>query len=170
MQFKDYIRIIEDFPKQGISYKDITPLLMDPQASALALKELTKSLQNQQIDKLVGIESRGFLFGFLMAQALNIPFIPIRKPGKLPSKTLSQSYDLEYGRDTIEIHHDAIKKGDRVIIHDDLLATGGTASAACQLVNKLGGELVQINFIIELSALNGRQHLPQDKVNSLIQY
>jgi adenine phosphoribosyltransferase len=170
MQFKDYIRIIEDFPKQGISYKDITPLLMDPQASALALKELTKSLQNQQIDKLVGIESRGFLFGFLMAQALNIPFIPIRKPGKLPSKTLSQSYDLEYGSDTIEIHHDAIKKGDRVIIHDDLLATGGTASAACQLVNKLGGELVQINFIIELSALNGRQHLPQDKVNSLIQY
>lgn len=170
MQFKDYIRIIEDFPKQGISYKDITPLLMDPKASALALKELTKSLQNQHIDKLIGIESRGFLFGFLMAQALNVPFVPIRKPGKLPSKTLSQSYDLEYGSDTIEIHHDAIKKGDRVIIHDDLLATGGTASAACQLVNQLGGELVQINFIIELSFLNGRQQLPQDKVNSLIQY
>lgn len=170
MQLTDYIRTIEDFPKKGISYKDITPLLMDTKASAYAVSELVKNLNSQKVDKVVGIESRGFLFGMLLAKELGVGFIPIRKPGKLPSKILSQSYDLEYGSDTIEIHEDAIEPGDRIVIHDDLLATGGTASAACQLIEKLKGEIVQVNFIIELDFLNGRSHLPKDKVNSLIHY
>ncbi|MBZ9779841.1 adenine phosphoribosyltransferase [Psychroflexus sp. CAK8W] len=170
MQLTDYIRTIEDFPKKGISYKDITPLLMDPKASAFAVSELIKGLEDKTVDKVIGIESRGFLFGMLLAKALGVGFIPIRKPGKLPSVTISQSYDLEYGSDTIEIHEDSIQKGDRILLHDDLLATGGTASAACKLIEKLGGELVHINFVIELDFLEGRKLLPKAKVNSLLHY
>lgn len=170
MQLKDYIRTIEDFPKPGISYRDITPLLMNPEACSFAVSEMIKTLKDQEIDKVVGIESRGFLFGMLLAKALKVGFVPIRKPGKLPAKTLSQSYDLEYGSDTIEIHQDAIQKGERILLHDDLLATGGTAAAACQLIDKLEGDIVQVNFIIELDALKGRQLLPNKKVKSLIHY
>jgi adenine phosphoribosyltransferase len=170
MQLSNYIRTIEDFPKPGISYKDITPLLMNHQACNYAVNQLVEGLEGKHVDKVVGIESRGFMFGMLLAKALGVGFIPIRKPGKLPSNTLSQSYDLEYGSDTIEIHRDAIQSGDRIVIHDDLLATGGTASAACKLIEQLEGHLVQLNFIIELDFLNGKDKLPADKVNSLIHY
>ncbi|MFD0932533.1 adenine phosphoribosyltransferase [Psychroflexus salinarum] len=170
MQLTDYIRTIKDFPKKGISYKDITPLLLNPEACELVVSEFIKGLEGKPIDKVVGIESRGFLFGMLLAKALNVGFVPIRKPGKLPSQTFSQSYDLEYGSDTIEIHKDDIKKGERIILHDDLLATGGTAAAACQLIEKLGGEIVQVNFLIELDFLEGRKHLPKANVNSLVHY
>lgn len=170
MQLTDYIRTIEDFPKEGISYKDITPLLMDSKACTFAVSELIKGLDGKPVNKVVGIESRGFLFGMLIAKALGVGFVPIRKPGKLPAKTISQSYDLEYGSDTIEIHEDAIQSGERILIHDDLLATGGTAAAACQLIEKLGGNIIQLNFIIELDFLKGRQLLPNSKVNSLIHY
>jgi adenine phosphoribosyltransferase len=170
MQLSDYIRTIEDFPKKGISYKDITPLLLNPEACKVAVSKLIDGLQGQTIDKVVGIESRGFLFGMLLAKALEVGFIPIRKPGKLPSKTHTESYDLEYGSDRIEIHTDSIQKGERILIHDDLLATGGTAAAACKLINKLGGEIVQVNFIIELDFLEGRKLLPNSKVNSLVHY
>jgi adenine phosphoribosyltransferase len=170
MELKNYIRTIEDFPKEGISYKDITPLLLDPKAISFAVSEIIKGLEGQPIDKVVGIESRGFLLGMLIANALDVGFVPIRKPGKLPAKTISQSYDLEYGSDTIEIHQDAIQKGEQILLHDDLLATGGTAAAACRLIETLGGEIVQVNFIIELNFLQGRQSLPKDKVKSLIQF
>jgi len=170
MQLEDYIRTIEDFPKPGISYKDITPLLLDHKASTHAVSKLIDGLDGMTVDKVVGIESRGFMFGMLLAKALGVGFIPIRKPGKLPSETFSQSYDLEYGSDTIEIHKDAIQKGDRILIHDDLLATGGTAAAACQLINRLEGEIVQLNFIIELDFLKGRDLLPKNKVKALIRY
>ena len=170
MELKNYIRTIEDFPKEGISYKDITPLLLDPTAVSFAVSEIVKGLEGQPIDKVVGIESRGFLLGMLIAKALDVGFVPIRKPGKLPAKTISQSYDLEYGSDTIEIHQDAIQKGEKILLHDDLLATGGTATAACRLIETLGGEIAQVNFIIELDFLQGRQSLPKGKVKSLIQF
>ncbi|PKG41494.1 adenine phosphoribosyltransferase [Psychroflexus sp. MES1-P1E] len=170
MELKNYIRTIEDFPKEGISYKDITPLLLDPTACSFAVSEIIKGLEGQPIDKVVGIESRGFLLGMLIAKALDVGFVPIRKPGKLPAKTISQSYDLEYGSDTIEIHQDAIQKGEQILLHDDLLATGGTAAAACRLIETLGGEIAQVNFIIELDFLKGRQLLPKDKVESLIHF
>jgi adenine phosphoribosyltransferase len=170
MELENYIRTIEDFPKEGISYKDITPLLLDPKAISFAVSEIIKGLEGQPIDKVVGIESRGFLLGMLIANVLDVGFVPIRKPGKLPAKTISQSYDLEYGSDTIEIHQDAIQKGEQILLHDDLLATGGTAAAACRLIETLGGEIVQVNFIIELNFLQGRQSLPKDKVKSLIQF
>jgi adenine phosphoribosyltransferase len=170
MELKNYIRTIDDFPKEGISYKDITPLLLDPTASSFAVSEIIKGLEGQPIDKVVGIESRGFLLGMLIAKALDVGFVPIRKPGKLPAKTISQSYDLEYGSDTIEIHEDAIQKGEQILLHDDLLATGGTAAAACRLIETLGGEIAQVNFIIELDFLQGRELLPKDKVKSLIHF
>jgi adenine phosphoribosyltransferase len=170
MELKNYIRTIDDFPKEGISYKDITPLLLDPTASSFAVSEIIKGLEGQPIDKVVGIESRGFLLGMLIAKALDVGFVPIRKPGKLPAKTISQSYDLEYGSDTIEIHEDAIQKGEQILLHDDLLATGGTAAAACRLIETLGGEIAQVNFIIELDFLQGRELLPKGKVKSLIHF
>ncbi|WP_347372946.1 adenine phosphoribosyltransferase [Aequorivita sp. Q41] len=170
MDIEKYIRNIADFPKQGIQFKDITPLLANKDASAQCLENLLQLVGGQKIDKVVGIESRGFFFGTLLAQKLNAGFIPIRKPGKLPYTTLKESYQLEYGMDALEIHEDAIKKGDRVLLHDDVLATGGTASAACSLIEKLGGEIVQCNFLIELKGLNGIQKLKKHIVNSLLQY
>ncbi|UUW07688.1 adenine phosphoribosyltransferase [Flavobacterium plurextorum] len=170
MQIKNYIRDIQDFPKEGILFKDITPLLNDPIARKECLEILVKSLKDQKIDKVVGAESRGFFFGMLLAQELNAGFIPVRKPNKLPYETISASYELEYGSDNLEMHTDAIKKGERILIHDDVLATGGTAKAVCELVEKLGGEIVQCNFLMELSFLNGREKIKDYPIFSAITY
>jgi adenine phosphoribosyltransferase len=167
---KKYIRTVKDFPKPGIMFRDITTLLKEPEglrASFNALIEFTKGLK---IDKVVGIESRGFVLGALMAENLNAGFVPIRKPGKLPAETVKEVYSLEYGVDAIEIHRDAIKAGELVLLHDDLLATGGTARAAINLIEKLGGKIVQVSFIIELSFLNGREKLKGYDVRSLVTY
>ena len=170
MSLKKYIRDIQGFPKEGILFKDITPLLIDPKARTECLKILVDSLKGKQIDKVIGVESRGFFFGMLIAQDLNVGFIPVRKPKKLPFDTISTSYDLEYGSDTLEIHTDAIQKGDRILIHDDVLATGGTAQAVCELVERLGGEIVQLNFLMELSFLNGREKIKEHELFSAITY
>lgn len=167
---KKYIRSIRDFPIKGIMFRDITTLLKNPIAVKDTLSQLLSSLKGLNIDKVVAIESRGFIFGALLANELNAGFVPIRKPGKLPAEKESQTYQLEYGLDKIEIHKDAINKSDKVLVHDDLLATGGTAEAACELVEKLGGEVMQISFIVELSFLNGREKLRKYNVNSLIIY
>ena len=165
-----FIRDIPNFPKDGILFKDIAPLLQDPEGVSLCLKELLDLLNGAQIDKVVGIESRGFFFATLLAQELNAGFIPVRKPGKLPFKTLSQTYALEYGEDAVEIHIDAIKKGERILIHDDVLATGGTAEAVCKLVERLGGTIVQCNFIMELNFLKGRNKLKGFDVQAVLSY
>ncbi len=167
---KKYIRSIRDFPIKGIMFRDITTLLKDPDAVKETLRQLTSFTDGKSIDKVIGIESRGFIFGAMLANELNAGFIPLRKPGKLPAERESQTYQLEYGLDKIEIHKDAISEGDKVLIHDDLLATGGTAEAACKLVEKLGGKVVQISFIIELAFLNGREKIRNYKVDSLITY
>lgn len=170
MQLENYIRDIQGFPKEGILFKDITPLLNDPIARQECLKILVESLKGQKIDKVVGAESRGFFFGVLLAQELNAGFIPVRKPKKLPYEIISASYELEYGTDTLEMHTDAIKKGDRVLIHDDVLATGGTAKAVCEMVEQLGGEIVQCNFLMELSFLNGRDKIKDNPIFAAITY
>lgn len=170
MPLKKYIRDIQDFPKPGIVFKDITPLLLNPIARTETLQLLLSNLKDQQIDKVIGVESRGFFFGMLLAEELNVGFIPVRKPKKLPYETISASYDLEYGTDTLEIHTDAIQKGDRVLIHDDVLATGGTAKAVCELVERLGGVVVQCNFIMELSFLNGREKIAGNSIFAAVTY
>lgn len=170
MKIKNYIRDIQGFPKKEILFKDITPLLNDPIARKEALSILAESLKGQQIDKVVGAESRGFFFGILLAQELNAGFVPVRKPKKLPYETISATYELEYGLDSLEMHTDAIKKGDRVLIHDDVLATGGTAKAVCELVEKLGGEIVQCNFLMELSFLGGREKIKDHPIFAAITY
>ena len=170
MNLQDYIRDIQDFPKPGIGFKDITPLLNSPKASQFCLEILVNSLENVKIDKVVGVESRGFFFGTLLAQKLNAGFVPVRKPNKLPYETISASYELEYGSDILEMHIDAIQKGDKVLIHDDVLATGGTAKAVCELVEQLGGEIVQMNFIMELTFLNGREKLGIRPIFSALTY
>ncbi len=167
---KKHIRSIKDFPKKGIMFRDITTLLKEPKAFNKALDELMLFTDQVKIDKVVGIESRGFIFGSLLAQKLNVGFIPARKPGKLPAETESATYQLEYGEDKIEMHKDAINPGDKVLLHDDLLATGGTAEAVTKLIEKLGGEVVQISFLIELSLLNGRDKLEGYDIKSLIMY
>lgn len=166
---QDYIRDIQDFPKPGIVFKDITPLLASPEAVELCLNKLLETIEGK-VDKVVGIESRGFFFGMLLAQKLNAGFVPIRKPGKLPFTTISETYALEYGTDTLEIHTDAIQKGDRVLLHDDVLATGGTAGAACKLIEQLEGNIIQCNFIMELGFLNGKEKLKPYHIHSAIQY
>lgn len=170
MDFKSYIRDVPDFPKPGILFKDITPLLQDYRALHSAADNLLKDLEVGGIDKVVGMESRGFIFGPMLADRLEAGFVPIRKPGKLPYKTLSESYDLEYGTDTLEIHVDGIAKGDRILIHDDVLATGGTALATTKLIEKLGGVIIQCNFLIELSFLKGREKIKSHEVKALITY
>lgn len=170
MKIENYIRDIQGFPKEGILFKDITPLLIDPEARTNCLRILVNSLENQKIDKVVGAESRGFFFGMLLAQELNAGFVPVRKPKKLPFDTISASYELEYGTDSLEMHTDAIKKGDRVLIHDDVLATGGTAKAVCELVEKLGGEIVQCNFLMELTFLNGREKIAAHPIFAALTY
>lgn len=170
MNLQDYIRDIPNFPKPGILFKDITPLLNDPKPSKFALDSLLELTSDLKIDKVIGVESRGFFFGTLIADKLNAGFIPVRKPNKLPSDKLSQEFQLEYGTDRLEIHKDAISNGERVLIHDDVLATGGTAEAVCKLVEELGGEVVQCNFLIELSFLNGRDKLSKYNIGSFINY
>lgn len=167
---KKYVRSIRDFPIKGIMFRDITTLLKDPIALKETLNQLISFSKGYKIDKVVGIESRGFIFGAMLANELKAGFVPVRKPGKLPAEKESQTYQLEYGLDKIEIHKDAINPGDKVLIHDDLLATGGTAEATCKLIEKLSGEVVLISFIIELAFLNGREKLRNYKVNSLITY
>jgi adenine phosphoribosyltransferase len=167
---KEYIRSVQDFPKQGIVFRDITTLLKNPAALKEAFEQLYASTEGLKIDKVVGIESRGFIFGAMLAEKLNVGFVPVRKPGKLPAETEKEFYDLEYGKDSIEIHKDAISPSDKVLIHDDLLATGGTAKAAINLVEKLGGEVVQVLFLVELSFLKGREKLKRYNVKSLVDY
>ncbi|SDS91404.1 adenine phosphoribosyltransferase [Maribacter dokdonensis] len=170
MDFKSFIRDVPNFPKDGIIFKDITPLLQSPEMLNKTTEALAQLVNGHKIDKVVGMESRGFIFGPLLASKLNAGFVPIRKPGKLPSTTLSETYDLEYGKDTLEIHTDSIQKGDMVLIHDDVLATGGTASAACKLVEKLGGNIVQCNFLIELTFLEGISKIEEYQAKSLLKY
>ncbi len=170
MKLEDYIRDIQDFPKKGIIFKDITPLLQDASAFSTALSHLKAKLSAQPIDVVVGVESRGYFFGGALAQELNAGFVPVRKPGKLPYETVAETYELEYGTDTLEIHKDAIKPGDRVLLHDDVLATGGTAAAVVKLIEKLGGEIVQCNFLIELDFLKGRERLSGKNVAAVITY
>jgi adenine phosphoribosyltransferase len=170
MSLKNYIRDIQGFPKEGIVFKDITPLLIDPKARKECLEILVSSVKEKKIDKVIGVESRGFFFGMLLAQELNVGFVPVRKPNKLPFDTISASYDLEYGTDTLEIHTDAIQKGDRVLIHDDVLATGGTAKAVCELVERLGGVIVQCNFLMEITFLKGREKIIGNDIFAAITY
>ena len=170
IDLEDYTRIIPDFPKPGIVFKDITPLLGNVEASAQCLDQLLLLTDGATVDKVVGVESRGFFFGMLLAQRLKAGFVPVRKPGKLPFDTLKEPYELEYGWDALEIHEDAIEKGDRVLIHDDVLATGGTARAVCNLVEQLGGEIVQCNFIMQLDFLHGKEKLSKHPVASLLNY
>jgi len=170
MELKKLIRDVPNFPIEGIVFKDITTLLKDPNGYSETLVKLYNLAKNKGITKVIGIESRGFIFGGALAEKLNAGFVPIRKPGKLPAETVSESYQLEYGTDKIEIHKDALGPGDKVLIHDDLLATGGTMEAACKLVEKLGAEIVQISFLIDLTFLNGKGKLKDYEVHSLIEY
>jgi len=170
MNLEPYIRDIPDFPSKGIVFKDITPLLKDPAAMMQATDALMDLIRNQKIDMVVGMESRGFFFAPLLAARLNAGFVPVRKPGKLPTEKISVTYDLEYGTDTLEIHKDAIQKGDKVLIHDDVLATGGTAKATCELVERLGGEIVQCNFLMVLDFLKGEEKLRGYEIRSLMHY
>jgi adenine phosphoribosyltransferase len=170
MNLQDYIRDIPDFPKPGIMFRDITPLLDSPEANKLATQSLLDLTKDLKIDKVIGVESRGFFFGTLLADKLGAGFIPVRKPNKLPFDKISQVFQLEYGTDRLEIHKDALSKGDRVLVHDDVLATGGTAEAVCKLVEELGGVVVQCNFLIELSFLKGRDKLSKYNIGSLINY
>ena len=170
MDLRDYIRDVEDFPKPGVGFKDITPLLNSNEALKESLQQFLKLIEGKNINKVVAMESRGFFFGPLIANEIEAGFVPIRKPGKLPYKTYKQEYALEYGTDVLEMHVDAISKGDRVLIHDDVLATGGTAEAVVKLVERAGGEVVQLNFLIDLTFLNGKSKLEGYEVESLIQY
>lgn len=168
---KEKIRAVPDFPKKGIIFRDITTGLKDAETLQVMVDYLCDQYKDCKIDYIAGIESRGFIFGMPMAYKLDCGFIPVRKPNKLPAETIKESYDLEYGSDSIEIHADAIEKGANVLVVDDLLATGGTAQAACKLVKKAGGNLVGAAFLIELEALNGRDKLTDcGKVVSMLKY
>lgn len=167
---KSRIRLVPDFPNAGILFYDITTLLRDPVGFKTALDGMSTPYQGQGISLVIGIESRGFILGAAVADRLGVGFCPIRKPGKLPAKTIKEAFNLEYGSDAIEIHADAIEPGQRVLIVDDVLATGGTASAATRLVKRLGGELHGLAFLIELIGLNGRQHLEGEQIFSLLKY
>ena len=166
------IRTIPDFPKDGISFKDITPLLLDSSLTNDIIDEFISRLEGVKVDAIVGVESRGFLFGFLLANKMGIPFIPIRKVGKLPGETLRYKYDLEYGSAEVEIHKNDMKKGWNILIHDDLLATGGTASAAAELVLQLGCNISAFTFVVNLDFLNGRKEIEEytNNIISLIDY
>ena len=170
MDLKEHIRSVPDFPKTGILFYDITTLLRDPHGYRLTIDMLSTPFDGQGIDVVVGIESRGFILGGAVAHRIGAGFIPIRKPGKLPARAIKETYDLEYGKDALEIHADAVQPGQKVLIVDDVLATGGTAAAAVQLVRKLGGELHGLAFLIELLFLNGKQKLAGENVYSLLQY
>ena len=171
MEFlKEKIRSIPDFPKKGIIFRDITTLLKDQEAFVTLINEMKDKIKSLKFSKIVGIESRGFIFGGVLAFELNKGFVPVRKKGKLPAKTISAEYQLEYGTDFLEIHVDAIEKGEKVVIVDDLLATGGTARAVCSLVEKLGGEVEALIFAIELEELPGRETLKDYNVISIMKF
>ncbi|MBU5454323.1 adenine phosphoribosyltransferase [Caproiciproducens sp. MSJ-32] len=170
MNLKEKIRIIENFPKEGISFKDITTVIGDGEALRYSIDKIVEYLKDKNIDLIVGPEARGFIYGVPVAYALGVGFVPVRKAGKLPGETVSITYDLEYGTDTLEIHKDAIKKGQRVAIVDDLLATGGTIGAVAKLVELAGGEVVSIDFAIELTGLKGREKLAKYDIMSLVDY
>jgi len=167
---KSKVRSVNDFPKKGIIFRDITTVLKEPKALKITVDYLCEQFKDVKIDYVAGIESRGFIVGMPMAYNLNAGFVPIRKPKKLPAPTYSQDYELEYGTDTIEIHKDAIFEGANVLIADDLLATGGTAEAACKLIKKAGGNVVGMAFLIELTDLNGRSRLNSDRIVSMLKY
>jgi adenine phosphoribosyltransferase len=169
-QLKSYIREIPDFPKPGILYYDITTLLQNPVGLRRAVDQFVWLFAEHKVDKVLGIESRGFLFGPVVAYNLNAGFVPVRKPGKLPWETVEQAYELEYGSDSIEMHQDAVKPGERVLIVDDLIATGGTARAAVQLVESVGGIVSGLGFLVELAFLDGRKKLDGYAVESLMTY
>ncbi len=170
LQLKNYIRDIPDFPKPGILFRDITPLLADKQAFSDAVKALAEPFADSAIDYVAAVEARGFIFGSAVAEALGTGFIPIRKKGKLPYKTTSVTYDLEYGTDTLEVHADAVANGGRILMVDDLLATGGTMAAACGLMEKLNAEIVALAFLIELTPLAGREKLTNHNIYTVISY
>ena len=170
MDLKKAIREIENFPKEGINFKDITTLMQDGETFKYTIDAFINELKDKNVDVIVGPEARGFLMGTPVAYGLGVGFVPVRKPGKLQSETISYSYGLEYGSDILQIHKDAIKPGQRVAIVDDLLATGGTMEAAAKLIEQLGGEVVSMKFLIELEDLKGREKLSQYEVNSLIKY
>ena len=169
-RLKAQIRDIPDFPEPGITFRDITPLVADPSALQLAVYQLLHPFLGETINAVAGMEARGFIFGSLAAWELGVGFIPLRKPGKLPYDVQSASYDLEYGSAALEVHTDAVNPGDKILLIDDLIATGGTAEASCQLVEELGGEIIGCAFVIELDALNGRQKLANYRVHSLLHY
>ena len=170
MDLKSKIRVIEDFPVEGISFKDITTLIRDKEAYKYAIDKITEDLKERDIDYIVGPEARGFLFGAAVAYALGVGFIPVRKPGKLPASTASKEHELEYGTNTLEIHTDAIQNGDRIAIVDDLLATGGTVLSAARLIESLDGEVVAMEFLIELEDLKGRDKIGDYYMKSLVKY
>lgn len=171
---KAAIRNIPDFPKPGIQFKDITPVFKNPELCTRILEGFSSHYENEEIDAIVGIESRGFLFGLALATRMRKPFVLVRKAGKLPAKTVKLSYALEYGEATIEIHEDAIEKGWKVLVHDDLLATGGTAEASARLCEQVGAEIAGFSFLVDLSFLNGkevlRKHFPKAKITGLATY
>ncbi|MGI6188236.1 MAG: adenine phosphoribosyltransferase [Clostridiales bacterium] len=170
MELKEKVRIVMDFPKEGISFKDITTLLKDPEAYVYTVDSLVNYCREKGVDIIVGPEARGFVLGAPVAYALKVGFVPVRKPGKLPAETVKYEYELEYGMDSLEIHKDAIRPGQRVVVVDDLLATGGTALAAVKLVEKLGGIVVGVVFVMELSYLDGRKTLEGYDVYSVVSY
>ena len=170
LEIRKKIRIIPNFPKEGIMFRDITPLLQDPYARRMVLLEVEEHFKDKKIDVVASAESRGFIFGAILAHEFYCSFVPLRKPGKLPYKTLRHNFVTEYSQDAFEIHEDAIKPGDNVLIVDDLLATGGTAEAAVKLIEQLGGKVAGLAFIIELSYLNGREKLKGYDIFSLIEY
>lgn len=170
MDLASFIRNVPDFPEPGIQFKDITTLLQRPEALAFVVNTWKERYANKGIQAIVGAESRGFIFGAPLAFALHLPFVPVRKPGKLPWETESCSYDLEYGSSTLEIHTDAFKAGDRIVVIDDLLATGGTLKAACELCERLKADIVEVAVVIELPPLNGRQKLEGYPIHSLIEF
>jgi adenine phosphoribosyltransferase len=168
--FKSLIRHVPDFPKKGILFYDITTLLKEKGALKEVMARLVDLYRGQAIDLVVGVESRGFIFAPTVACLLGAGFVPVRKPGKLPAETIAETYDLEYGQDSLEVHRDAIRQGQRVLLVDDLLATGGTAAATVRLVRRLGGQVMSALFLVELEFLNGRSRLPDVEVVSLLQY
>ncbi len=170
MDFEKYIRDIPDFPKEGIIFKDITTLLIDKDAFRSVIDKIAIPYRGVGIEKVVGIESRGFIFGSMLSYILGAGFVPARKAGKLPYKTISESYSLEYGESVIEMHEDSIRRGESILLVDDLLATGGTAQAVVKLIERLGGKIAGIEFLIELDFLNGREKLGSYNVNSIIHY
>lgn len=167
---EDYVRSIPDFPEEGIIFRDITSVLQDAEGLQLAIDGMLKELEGVEFDVIVGAESRGFIFGAPIAYLLHKPFVPVRKKGKLPCETIEKTYDLEYGTATIEMHKDAVKPGQKVVIIDDLIATGGTIEATSQLVEELGGEVVKLVFLMELAGLKGRERLSKYEIGSVITY